>query len=183
MSAITTTQIPTGTFQIDPIHSTVGFAVKHMVVSTFRGRFEDYSGELRTADDGSLQLVGTVRADSILVKDENLAGHLKSPDFFDAEQYPELRFVSSAISIDGERVELVGDLTIKDRTHQITAHGTISGPHENIAGIEAVGVELEAEVDRREYGLDWNAPLPKGGFALDNTVKLQVALELHRQEA
>jgi polyisoprenoid-binding protein YceI len=183
MSTATTTQpIAVGNWKIDTIHSHVGFAVKHMVVSTFRGQFDDYDGELFAAADGTPRLEGAVRVDSIVVKDENLAGHLKAPDFFDSASYPEIRFSSDElrVSADGE-LEVEGDLTIKDHTHRVTARGSISGPHVDIAGNDKLGVELEVVIDRREYGLEWNAPLPKGGFALDNDVKLQVSLELVKE--
>jgi len=182
MSTATTQPIDTGTWQIDTVHSHVGFAVKHMVVSTFRGRFEDYDGALSVGEDGTPRLQGSVRVDSIVVKDENLAAHLKAPDFFDSERHPQIRFVSSEVSVgDGGELEVEGELTIKDHTHRVTARGSISGPHVDIAGNDKLGVELEAIVDRREFGLEWNAPLPKGGFALDNDVKLQVSLELVRE--
>ncbi len=182
MSTATTQPIATGTWAIDTIHSHVGFAVKHMAVSTFRGRFEDYAGSLSAGEGGAPRLQGSVRVDSIVVKDQNLAGHLKSPDFFDSERYPEIRFVSSDVNVgDGGELELEGELTIKDHTHSVTARGSLSGPHVDIAGNDKLGVELEAIVDRREFGLEWNAPLPKGGFALEDDVKLQVSLELVRE--
>jgi polyisoprenoid-binding protein YceI len=182
MSVATAEAITTGTWKIDPIHSHVGFAVKHMVVATFRGRFEDYDGALTAAPDGSLRLEGSVDVDSIVVKDENLAGHLKAPDFFDSANYPKIRFASSEVRVhEGGEVEVDGELTIKDNTHSVTARGSVSGPHVDIAGNDKIGVELEAVIDRREYGLLWNAPLPKGGFALDDDVKLQVTLELARE--
>ncbi len=182
MSTVAAQPIAAGTWKIDTIHSHVGFAVKHMVVSTFRGRFEDYSGSLGAGEDGTPRLEGSVRVDSILVKDENLAGHLKAPDFFDSERYPEIRFASSGINVgEGGELEVEGELTIKDRTHLVTARGSVSGPHVDIAGNDKLGVELEAIIDRREFGLEWNAPLPKGGFALENDVTLQVSLELVRE--
>ncbi len=182
MSTATAQPIAVGNWKIDTIHSHVGFAVKHMVVSTFRGRFEDYDGALVAAADGRPRLEGSVKVDSIVVKDENLAGHLKSPDFFDSANHPEIRFSSDElrVSADGE-LEVEGELTIKDHSHRVTARGSISGPHVDIAGNDKLGVELEVVIDRREYGLDWNAPLPKGGFALDNDVKLQVSLELVKE--
>lgn len=182
MSTATAQEIATGTWKIDTIHSHVGFAVKHMVVSTFRGRFESYDGTLLAGEDSAPRLEGSVDVDSIVVKDENLAGHLKAPDFFDSERYPQIRFVSSDVSVsDGGELEVEGDLTIKGNTHRVTARGSLTGPHEDIAGNDKLGVELEAIIDRREFGLEWNAPLPKGGFALDNDVKLQVSLELVKQ--
>jgi polyisoprenoid-binding protein YceI len=182
MSVATQQDIATGTWSIDKIHSHVGFAVKHMVVATFRGRFEDYDGGLSVGENGEPRLEGTVEVDSIVVKDENLAAHLKAPDFFDTAQYPQIRFRSTAVRIhDGGELEVDGELTIKDRTHNVSARGTVSGPHEDIAGNEKIGIELETVVDRREFGLDWNAPLPSGGFAVENDVKLEVGLELVRQ--
>jgi polyisoprenoid-binding protein YceI len=182
MTTATTQPIATGTWKIDTVHSHVGFAVKHMVVSTFRGQFEEYKASLSAGEDGAPRLQGSVSVDSIAVKDENLLAHLKAPDFFDSERYPQIRFVSSQVNVgDGGELEVEGDLTIKDRTHRVTARGSLSGPHADIAGNDKIGVELEAIVDRREFGLEWNAPLPKGGFALDNDVKLQVSLELVRE--
>jgi polyisoprenoid-binding protein YceI len=182
MSTATTQPIATGTWKIDTTHSHVGFAVKHMVVATFRGRFEDYTGSLTAAEDGTPRLEGSVDVDSIVVKDENLAGHLKSPDFFDSANHPRIGFASQDLQLgeDGS-LEVEGDLTIKGHTHRVTARGSITGPHADIAGNDKLGIELEAVIDRREFGLEWNAPLPKGGFALENDVKLQVSLELVKE--
>ena len=182
MSVATQQDISTGTWSIDKVHSHVGFAVKHMVVANFRGRFEDYDGSLTVGENGEPRLEGTVAVDSIVVKDENLAGHLKSPDFFDSANYPQIGFRSSAVRVrEGGQLEVDGELTIKGHTHNVSARGTVTGPHEDIAGNEKIGIELETVVDRREFALDWNAPLPKGGFAVENDVKLEVSLELVRQ--
>lgn len=182
MSVATPQAIEAGTWQIDTVHSHVGFAVKHMVVSTFRGRFEDYEGYLGTAEDGTPELAGSVAVDSLVVKDENLAAHLKSPDFFDSAEHPRITFVSTQLGVgeDGT-LEVEGELTIKGNTHRVSARGSITGPHVDIAGNDKIGIELEAVIDRRDYGLLWNAPLPKGGFALDDDVRLEVSLELVRQ--
>jgi polyisoprenoid-binding protein YceI len=179
MSATTAaTTIPAGTYSDDRVHSTAAFAVKHMVVSTFRGRFEDFSAVLTVDEQGNAHLDGTVRADSIVVKDENLAGHLKSPDFFDAERHPEITFTSLRLTQDGENATVEGDLTIKGVTRPVTGTGTITGPAEDPFGNTKLGLALETVVDRTQFGLNWNAPLPKGGFALADDVKLQVELEL-----
>jgi len=174
----TTTHLPVGTWRLDPTHSTAGFAVKHMGVSTFRGRFEHVDASLTVREDGAAELVGTVRADSIVVKDENLQAHLRSPDFFDTERYPELGFVSKSLRRDGENLVADGDLTIKDQTHPVEARGTITEPTETLGGAVKVGVTLETIIDRTQFGLTWNASLPKGGVALANEVKLTVELEL-----
>jgi len=165
----TQTQLPVGTWKLDPTHSSASFAVKHMVVATFRGSFEELDATLAVGEDGAAELIGTVDASSILVKDENLQAHLGSPDFFDTERYPQLRFASSAIRRTGEELVLDGELTIKDHTHAVEARGTITDPHETLGGVIKIG-------------LNWNAPLPKGGFALSNDVKLTVELELAQAE-
>ena len=174
----TATALPVGTWQSDPTHSTASFAVKHMVVATFRGRFEDLAATLTVGEDGAAELSGTVGAGSIVVKDENLQAHLGSPDFFDSERYPELRFVSKSIRRDGEELVLDGDLTIKGQTHPVEARGTITDPVETLGGAVKIGLTLETVIDRTKYGLNWNAPLPKGGVALAHDVKLTVELEL-----
>jgi polyisoprenoid-binding protein YceI len=178
MTAIASTPVPAASrWAVDKVHSNVGFAVKHMVVSTFRGRFEDYDAALIAADDGTLRLEGTVKAGSIVVKDDNLAAHLTAPDFFDTAVYPEIEFSSTLVRADGGQLIVDGELTIKGITRPIEARGTITEPLETLGGYVKLGIELEAIVDRTEYGLNWNAPLPKGGFALSNEVKLVAELE------
>jgi polyisoprenoid-binding protein YceI len=181
MSATATdaqTKLPVGTWKLDPTHSSASFAVKHMVVATFRGRFEQIDATLVVDEDGKGRLEGTVDAGSIVVKDENLQAHLGSPDFFDTERHPQLRFSSDSIRRDGDELVLDGELTIKDHTHPVEARGTITDPHETLGGAIKIGVTLETVIDRTQFGLEWNAPLPKGGFALANDVKLTVELEL-----
>jgi len=180
----TTTPIPANSsWSADATHSSVGFAVKHMVVSTFRGRFEDFEATLTAGDDGALRLAGRVRADSLAVKDPNLAAHLAAPDFFDSAKHPYIEFASTLVRAASGELVVDGELTIKGHTRPIEARGTITEAVVALGDAERVGLELEAIVDRTEYGLDWNAPLPKGGFALANDVKLVVELELGRSEA
>jgi polyisoprenoid-binding protein YceI len=174
---ISTTGLPVGTWKLDPTHSSASFAVKHMVVATFRGRFENFDSTL-TVDEDSAELAGTVDATSLVVKDENLQGHLGAPDFFDLERYPEIAFRSTRIRRGGDELVVDGELTIKGNTHPLEARGTIAGPAVTLGDFLKLGITLEAIVDRTAYGLLWNAPLPKGGFALDNEVKLTVELEL-----
>src|SRR6266496_2856621 len=165
------TAIPTGVWKSDPVHSTVGFSVKHMVVATFRGDFEDFDVTLAN-DDGNPRLYGAVKAESIQVRDENLNAHLLSPEFFDIERTPEITFTSSAIKADGEDLVVDGKLTIKGTTKDVEARGRITGPVEHFAGGERVGIDLETVVDRTDYDLNWNAPLPQGGVAVQNEVTL-----------
>jgi polyisoprenoid-binding protein YceI len=176
-AAVSTTGLPVGTWRLDPVHSSASFAVKHMAVSTFRGRFEKFDATL-TVGQESAELVGTVDASSVVVKDENLQGHLGSPDFFDVERYPEITFSSDAIRRDGDELIVDGQVTIKSTTRAVESRGTITGPAVTLGDVTKLGITLETVVDRTEFGLNWNAPLPKGGFAVSNDVKLIVELEL-----
>ncbi len=163
----------TGAWNFAPVHSAANFSVKYLV-ATFSGRFEEIEARL---EDGKLS--GSVPVDSIVVKDENLAAHLKSPDFFDAESNPSISFESSSIQIDGDSVELDGEIAIKGTTKPLRATGVVNGPTEDFAGNTRLGFTLETTIDRTEFGVDWNADLPKGGKALSNEVTLTVELEFH----
>jgi polyisoprenoid-binding protein YceI len=176
MTAIATA-IPAGAYTSDPVHSSTGFAVKHML-ATFRGSFAAFDAQLTVDEDGRSRLVGSVPVDTVAVKDENLVAHLQSPEFFDAEQYPRISFESTDIAIEGEAITVTGDLTLKGHTERVTATGTIAGPVEDPFGNTKVSIQLETVVDRTRFGLNWNAPLPKGGFMLANDVTLAVDLEL-----
>jgi polyisoprenoid-binding protein YceI len=173
--------LPEGTWKSDPIHSSVGFSVKHMGAGTFRGSFDEYDvsiGEL----DGELRLTGSASVDSVDVKDETLKGHLLSPEFFDAERHPEITFASRDIREDGGGIVVEGELTIKGITKTVEGRGSISGPVEDPAGGERIGIDLETVVDRHEFGLDWNADLPQGGSVLGDDVTLTIHLELAKEQ-
>jgi len=175
--ALSSTGLPVGAWQLDPTHSSASFAVKHMVVATFRGRFDRFDATLTVGQDAA-DLVGSVDSGSVVVKDENLQAHLGAPDFFDVERHPEITFRSDSIRRDGDELVVDGRLTIKDNTRPVAARGTIAGPAVTLGDVTKLGITLEAVVDRTEFGLNWNAPLPKGGFAVANDVKLIVELEL-----
>jgi polyisoprenoid-binding protein YceI len=177
-AAPTQTLIPTGSWTVDRVHSSVGFEVRHMVVSTFRGDFRQFDAALDSAT-GTPRLVGTAQPASIDVRDENLAAHLASAEFFDADAHPEIRFESTAIRVDGEgNLVADGELTVKGHTEAVEAHGRLLHVAADVSGGERIGITLETTVDRRAFGLNWNAQLPKGGYALGNEVTLKVALEL-----
>jgi polyisoprenoid-binding protein YceI len=173
----TLTALPAGTYTSDPVHSSTGFAVKHML-ATFRGSFAAFDAQLTVDEDGRARLVGSVPVDTVVVKDENLIAHLQSPEFFDAEQHPRITFESTDLAIEDGAVTVTGDLTLKGHTESVAATGTIAGPVEDPFGNTKVSVQLETVVDRTKFGLNWNAPLPKGGFMLANDVTLTVDLEL-----
>ena len=166
-------QVPSGTYTLDPVHSTFGFGIKHNGISTFRGQFEHVDAKLERG-----VLVGTAYVESIKTAISDLTGHLLSPDFFNAAETPMVEFRSSEIRLgeDGS-AEVDGELTIRGITKPVTAKGTFASGS-NIGGSDVVGFDLEAAIDRREYGLNWQAQLPKGGEVLAWDVTLQVHLEL-----
>jgi polyisoprenoid-binding protein YceI len=175
-----TTALPAGRWTADPIHSSLQFAVKHMVVATFRSELPDFEAALQVDAAGRATLEGVGRVASVVTPDPNLTGHLQSPDFFDAERYPEVRFRSTEIVRRGDAVRIAGELRLKGRTGSIELQGHVWGPVVGLGGEERIGLELTGSLDRTEYGLSWNAPLPQGGFAVGNEVTVSAHLELVR---
>jgi polyisoprenoid-binding protein YceI len=171
--------IPTGTWQSDPVHSSVGFAVKH-VVGTFRGTFNEFAATL-SDESGAPRLSGRAKVESVHVSEENLYAHLLSPEFFDAEQNPEIIFESKQVSRDGDQVVVEGELTVKGITKEVLARGEIAGPAPGPADSERLGIDLETIVDRHEFGLDWQMDLPGGGKTLGDDVTLTVHVELIKE--
>jgi polyisoprenoid-binding protein YceI len=174
---MTATIAPPGTWAIDPVHSIVGFEVAYLA-GTFRGQFRDVSATLTVNDDGAATLEGIAKVASVDVKDENLAAHLQSPDFFDAESFPELTFEAREIALEEDEVKANGKITIKGTTKAVTVTGTGSIPMEDPWGNQRLGLTLTAEVDRTDFGLTWNNPLPSGDAALANEVRIIAELQL-----
>jgi polyisoprenoid-binding protein YceI len=171
---MTTTQIrqalPTGTWHLDLVHSSIGFELAYMG-GVFRGQFREV--EATIADDG--HVTGSAKVASVDVKDENLTAHLQSPEFFDVERYPELRFTSTEIE-GGEELTIRGEITIKDVTQPVELTGRATEPLTDAYGRERFGLTLETTVDRTAFGLNWNLPLPSGEPALSNEVTLVAEL-------
>jgi polyisoprenoid-binding protein YceI len=166
-------QVPAGTYNVDAVHSSFGFAIRHNGVSTFRGQFEQVDAQL---EDGVL--VGSAQVESVKTAIPDLKGHLLSPEFFNAAETPTVEFRSNDIRIaDDGSVEVEGELTIRGITKPVTAKGSFAAGV-GISGAEVVGLDLEATIDRREYDLNWQAQLPAGGDVLAWDVVLEVHLEL-----
>ena len=174
------TAVPTGTWASDPVHSTFEFSVKHMVVATFRGSLPDFDATLTGSEDGSAHLLGVGRLTSIVTSDENLTGHMQSPDFFDVERYPDVRYEASDITREGDALVVRGQLTLKGVTRDLELRGNVVGPVVGIGDSEIVGVELEGVIDRTDYGLNWQATLPSGVVVVGNDVRLHTQIEFHR---
>jgi polyisoprenoid-binding protein YceI len=179
MNTITETResLPAGTWSLDPVHSQIGFAVDY-VVGTFRGSFSPVEAKVDVGEDGSATLSGSAPVAGVKVQDENLNAHLQAPDFFDAERTPDIAFSSTAVRRSGDEITIAGDLTIKGITNPIEAEGTITDPADDPYGGVRFGLKLETTIDRTQFGLNWNNPLPNGEPSLANDVKLTAELYL-----
>jgi len=167
-----------GRYVADPIHSSFGFAVKHMGVNTFRGTLSDVDVSLT---DGVLE--GRAKAESISINNPpEFRAHVLGEDFFDVANHPEVAFRSTELDLaDDGTASLEGELTIRGITRPVVATGTWTGPAENPMGVQVLALELSADIDRTEYGITWNMPLPKGGNILGERVTLNVHAELQEQ--
>lgn len=170
-------QVPAGTYAVDPVHSSITFAIAHNGVATFRSGFESYEARLSGGEEPRLE--GSVEVASVEIDEEQLKGHLLSPEFFDADRHPRLRFESSELSVaDDGSASLRGELEIRGERRELEASGRFGQLGADLAGNARVGLSVATTVDRRSFGLDWNAELPSGGQVLDHEVEIAVELEL-----
>lgn len=172
-----------GTFTLDAAHTTVGFVARHLMVSKVRGSFREVSGEIVVADD-PLDSSVTVRipAASIDTGVADRDGHLRSPDFLDVERFPELTFRSLRVTeLDGSEFTLLGELTIREVTREVSLRVEFEGLATSPWGQEVVGFSATAEIDREEFGITWNQALEAGGFLVGKKVKIEISAEAIRQ--
>ena len=167
---------------VDQSHSTVGFEVKHMMVSKVKGHFDSYTAEVEAADLTDLttaNIAFTFDVASINTKSADRDNHLKSADFFNADEYNTIKFNSTNIEKDGDDYKVTGDLTIKDVTKPVTFAVEFGGKGTNPWGVEVYGFEAQTKIDREEFGLTWNAALETGGVLVGKDIKIQVELEIN----
>jgi polyisoprenoid-binding protein YceI len=172
--------IPAGIWSIDPVWSSLGFEIRKIGLATVKGRALGFHGTITGGDVPAVE--GTVRVDTVTTFDETRDAHVQSPDFFDGERYPELRFESTNIVVTGDRLVVDGLLTIKGATKPVQLTGTFVGTGTDLMGNERIALELSGTIDRTEFGLNWNAPLPGGGFLLPNEVVLTASFAAVRSE-
>lgn len=178
-------RVPTGKWNVDPAHSAVEFQVKHMMIATVRGRFTEFEGTIEAAPDiDDSRVSGAVKAASIDTNQPDRDVHLRSPDFFDAERHPEIRFESRRIApLGGARFRVVGDLTIKDTTREVELEATVHGANRDPWGNQRVGVSCEGTIDRKDFDLTWQQALETGGFLVGDEVKVSVDISAVKTEA
>ena len=184
-STATTTLIPTGTWVVDPAHSTVGFSVKHLGIATVRGRFEKFEGTLEIGDDFSqARAFGTAEVDSINTDEPDRDAHLRSADFFGAESNPQLRFESTAIRpLDDETFDIEGDLTLNGVTNPVTLKGEFQGAETDPWGNERVGIEVIGQIKRGDWNMTFNQALGSGNLLVGEKVTLTLDISAVKQAA
>jgi polyisoprenoid-binding protein YceI len=175
-----TEALPVGTWQADAVHSHVGFAIEYNG-GTFRGTFSPFEAKVAVDENGVAALSGSAPVAGVHVQDENLSAHLQSPDFFDAERAPELRFASTSIARSGDEVAVEGELTIRGATQPVELRGKIGRPLVDAYGRARFALELAGSIDRTSFGIEWNLPLPDGRPALANEVELTAELFLVKE--
>jgi len=176
MSTTATVSVPAGTWVVDPVHSSANFEVEHGEISAFHGGFKPIDAKLIAGDSG-LQLEGAVGVASVTINDENIKPHLLSPDFFDADRNPDVRFRSTEITGTPDDLRVVGELSMAGVSKSVEARGRIRGPVD-FGGPQKLSLALETAIDRTDYGMDWQMKLPSGQDALGYEIKLTVVLEL-----
>ena len=176
MSTTATTTIPTGTYTIDPTHSRIGFVARHAMVTKVRGSFNEFdgSGSFDAEDPTRSHLQLTIQAASIDTRNADRDSHLKSNDFFDMETYPEITFRSTAVeNVDAENYRVTGDLTIKGITKPVTVEFQYTGTAVDPYGNTRIGLDGTTTVNRKDWGVNWNAALEAGGVLVSEKVTLE----------
>ena len=177
------TLIPAGTWTVDPVHSTVGFSVKHLGIATVRGQFDEFEGtaHVDTQNPAASTVNVTIQTASVTTGQAQRDGHLKSPDFFDVETYPQITFVSTDVERDGTEWSITGDLTINAVTKPVTVLFEETGEAKDPFGNLRVGFEGTVTLNRTEWDLKWNSPLETGGVLVSEKVTLEFDVSAIRQ--
>ena len=176
MSVTTDSQTVAGTYVVDPTHSSIGFTVRHAMVTKVRGTFDEFEGSgyfnPETPADSRVNL--TIQAKSINTRNADRDAHLRTNDFFDMERYPELRFESTSVKgLDGDRYAVTGDLTIKDVTKAVIIEFESTGSAVDPYGNQRLGFEGRTTINRKDWGITWNAALETGGVVVSEKVNLE----------
>ena len=167
-------------WEIDPAHSEATFAVKHMMFATVRGHFNVLSGKLHIDEEHpeNSWVEAQVDTGSVDTRDEKRDAHLRSPDFFDAEHYPILTFKSTKVEkVDGNQYKVLGDLSMHGVTKPVAFNAEYNGQGKNPWGLQVAGLSAKAKVNRKDWGLNWNATLESGGVLVSEDVNIEIDLE------
>jgi len=176
-----TAQLPAGTWAIDPVHSSIAFSVRHLMVSKVRGRFENFSGAIVVAEDGTPSVSAEIAVDSVSSGNEQRDGHIKAADFFDVEKYPTATFKSTGVRADGDKYALDGEFTLKGVTKPVTLDLVFNGTNPGMGQGEVAGFEASVVLSRKDFGIDFELPLETGGTVVGDKVNITLEIEALKQ--
>lgn len=181
MTAATDNALGVGTWAIDPVHSTVGFSVRHLMVSKVRGTFDQFSGTITVGEDGTASVTAEIAVDSINTRNEQRDAHLKAADFFDAEKYPTATFTSTGVRTEGNRYALDGEFTLRGITKPITLDLEFNGVNPGMGHGEVAGFDASVVLNRKDFGISFDAPLETGGTVVGDKVTITLEIEALKQ--
>jgi polyisoprenoid-binding protein YceI len=171
------TGLPVGSWQIDPVHSSIEFQVRNMGIVTVKGFFADFDGSLEVGDDGSTRAEGTIRAASVHTRSEKRDEHLRAPDFFDVEAHPEIQFRVTGVEPNGDDLKVHGELTIKGITRPVELAVEVNGFGPDPYGGTRAGLSAIGEINRTDWGITANMALPTGGVVVGERIQLVIEVE------
>ena len=180
-AAIATTELGTGTWAIDPVHSSVNFSVRHLMVSKVRGNFENFSGAIVVAEDGTPSVTAEIAVASINTGNEQRDAHIKSADFFEVEKYPTATFTSTGVRANGDDYVLDGEFTLKGVTKPVSLALEFNGVNPGMGQGEVAGFEASVVLNRKDFGVDLDLPLETGGTVVGDKVTITLEIEALKQ--
>ena len=179
--ALKTTQLGVGTWAIDPVHSSIGFSVRHLMVSKVRGNFENFSGAIVVAEDGTPSVTAEIAVASINTGNEQRDAHIKSADFFEVEKYPTATFTSTGVRANGDDYVLDGEFTLKGVTKPVSLALEFNGVNPGMGQGEVAGFEASVVLNRKDFGVDLDLPLETGGTVVGDKVTITLEIETLKQ--
>lgn len=181
MTAAVAIDLTAGTWAIDPVHSSINFAVRHLMVSKVRGSFKTFSGAVVVAEDGTPSVSATIDVTSIDTRNEQRDAHVRSADFFDAENHPTATFVSTAVRPDGDDYIVDGDFTLKGVTRPVSLKLEYNGVNAGMGQGQVAGFEASVVLNRKDFGIDIDMPLETGGTVIGDKVTITLEIEALKQ--
>ena len=181
MTVAVATDLTAGTWAIDPVHSSINFSVRHLMVSKVRGSFETFGGAVTVAEDGTPSVSATIDVNSINTRNEQRDAHVRSADFFDAEHYPTATFVSTAVRPDGDDYVVDGDFTLKGVTKPVSLKLEFNGVNPGMGQGAVAGFEASVVLNRKDFGIDIDMPLETGGTVVGDKVTITLEIEALKQ--
>jgi polyisoprenoid-binding protein YceI len=176
-TAVALPSLKAGTWTIDPVHSTVGFTVRHLMVSKVRGRFQDFSGAITVAEDGTPSVTAEIDVASITTDNAQRDGHLKSADFFEIEKFPKATFTSTSVRESGSDYVLTGDFTLHGVTNEVELKLEFLGVNAGMGNGPVAGFEATTTINRKDFGISIDMPLEGGGAVVGDKINLLLEIE------